>query len=296
MTLIEVYDLQLDDWLRPQPATAADEPKGIPEPRVKPCSVIARAKDGSSYNIYMFGGWTPKVDGNDTRGYNDIWVLSIPSFKWFLVNTGSPASFVPPKYEGMTCYIVGGGSKMLVYGGRTRPNFEGACDKIAIHVFDMTTLMWEEAYDPIGGEYQVPKQIYDVIGGGPYGGATLFPEKGMANLGMGDQFKGIIVKTTNTNSTSRGASGGTTQDSKSSKSGASSWIIGGVVLGALIGIPLIILGTMGLLKRMKARARGEARARGGDLPASNGKPLEMPSTLPPGELPPYVPRMQVHQP
>ena len=199
MDLVEVYDLKNNYWRNSQPATAADERYGIPQGRLNPCSVIARAKDGSSYNIYMFGGYS--LDGN--TGYGDVWVLSIPSFKWFLVNNGgSDAPGMPPSYEKMTCYVVGGGRRMLVYGGRTRPNENyNKCDPTSIHVFDMTNLLWEEVYDPNGGEYEVPEIIHKVIGGGPSGGATVLPTSGMANLDMEATFKDIIAKTKSTNGT-----------------------------------------------------------------------------------------------
>jgi len=292
MDLIEIYDLKFSYWRNSQLATAADERNAVPEPRVKPCSVIARAKDGSSYNIYMFGGWSP--DGS--VGYGDMWVLSIPSFKWFLVNTGlSTTTGTPANYEAMTCYIVGEGSKMLVYGGRTRTtDYQAECDRTSIHVFDMTRLVWEEVYDPRGGEYEVPKEIYDVIGGGPHGGATLLPKGGMANSDIEATFKDIITKTklnngttnTNTTSTSTGSNGSTaTPDStvkKGSKSKVSSEVIAGVVVGAFIGISLVFLGVWGLRKRSRARAR-----RAG-LPGSDGiSPAEMSAALPPGELHSY---------
>jgi len=283
MDLIEVYDLKFSYWRNSQPATAADERNAVPEPRVKPCSVIARAKDGSSYNIYMFGGWSP--DG--PVGYGDMWVLSIPSFKWFLVNTGlSTTARTPGKYEAMTCYIVGGGSKMLVYGGRPRTNdYQAECDRTSIHVFDMTRLVWEEVYDPSGGEYEVPKEIYDVIGGGPHGGATLLPKGGMANSDIEATFKDIITKIGAT-STKTGPNGPTATPGstvkKGSKSKVSSRAIAGVVVGAFVGISLVFLGIWGLRKRSRARAR-----RAG-LPGSDGiSPAETSTTLPPGELHSY---------
>ena len=291
MDLIEIYDLKSNDWRITQLATAADKRNAIPEPRVKPCSVIARAKDGSSYNIYMFGGWNP--DPNSSAGYSEMWVLSIPSFKWFLVNIGTstmPGS--PPKYEAMTCYIVGGGSKMLVYGGGpSKFSFDGECDRTGIHVFDMINLAWEVDYDANGGEYKVPKEIYNVIGGGPYGGATLLPENGMANSDIEAKFKDIIAKT-NTNSTrtntSDPASGDTIPDltTESPKSGVSGGTIAGIVVGVVIGISLVALGILWFRKQSKARAR-----RGG-FPGSESNdnpPAEIASiaTLPPGELHPY---------
>ena len=34
------------------------------------------------------------------------------------MNTGLSTTWAPPNHEAMACYIVGGGSKMPVYGGR----------------------------------------------------------------------------------------------------------------------------------------------------------------------------------
>ena len=210
----------------------------------------------------MFGGLNP--DPSNPAGYKDMWVLSIPSFQWFLVDNGSSTA-APPVYGAMTCYIVGGGSKMLVYGGSGRPSY--GCDKTSIHVFDMTKLIWEEIYDPNGGEYQVPSEIYNVIGGSASGGATLLPEA-MDNQDMEDTFEEIIKKTKQTNSTRT-----------NTESGVSGGAIAGIVVGVLVGISLISLGILWLRKQSKARARGES------LPGSNDNPLaEMPSPLPPGEL------------
>jgi len=145
----------------------------------------------------MFGGVGPGSDGP----YGDVWVLSIPSFKWFRVSGLATTPWAPPRYEAMTCHIVGGGSKMLVYGGRN--DVDNQCiDRTGIHVFGMAKLTWEQVYDPNGEEYQVPKEIYDVIGGGPYGGATFLPENGMANSKLEATFRDIIAKNKLTNGTS----------------------------------------------------------------------------------------------
>jgi len=77
MDVIEVYDLGASYWRKSETATAAELGQSIPQPRWSPCSVIARSKDGSSYNVYMFGGWS--MDG--TVSFDEVWVLSIPSFQ-----------------------------------------------------------------------------------------------------------------------------------------------------------------------------------------------------------------------
>lgn len=156
---------------------------------------------------------------------------------------------------------------MLVYGGWDVE--DGKCDRTGIHVFDMTKLMWEGVYDPNGGEYKVPKEIYEVIGGGPYGGATLLPENGMANSDMETKFGYTIKKPYST-------------EPATSKSGVPGGAIAGIVVGAFTGISVIFLGILWL------RVRWRAGARSTTLPGSTEFPLtEIATKLAPGELPPH---------
>jgi len=125
--------------------------------------------------------------------------------------------------------------------------------------------MWEESYDPNGGEYEVPKVIYDVIGGGPYGGATLLPENGMGNSEMADKFK------------------------YNPKSGLPGRATAGIVVGVFVGIALVISGILWHLKRSKVRARGT------DLPEVNSTSLvEMSTMLSPKELHSYTHAQELH--
>lgn len=50
MNQVNVFDIATSSWYTQ--ATSGE----YPELRVNPCAVIAAAADGSSYNIYMFGG------------------------------------------------------------------------------------------------------------------------------------------------------------------------------------------------------------------------------------------------
>jgi len=152
----------------------------------------------------------------------------------------------------------------------------------------MTKLKWEEVYDPNGGEYKVPPKINSVIGGGPYGGATLLPSSGMANPEMEATFKDIIAKikptngTTGTNSTTASTSppSGDISDSVAKERSILGGEIAGIVVGAFVGISLIVLGILCLLKRLKARVRGTDPSRPDGHP-----PAEMPTPLAPQAIP-----------
>lgn len=95
-----MYDIDSRKWhtqkTTPDPRAKATGATGVtqrgwPQGREFPCSVVARAKDGSSHNIYMFGGLaTPTSD--ERIGFKEVWVLSLPAFRWILVANGDGKS------------------------------------------------------------------------------------------------------------------------------------------------------------------------------------------------------------
>lgn len=248
MDQIEVYDIAQNLWRKTQPATPFSSFDGIPVPRQSACSVIARAKDGSSYNIYMFGGRNSLLDSTRI----DAWVLSIPSFTWIQVKLPSIViSGVPEAYEGATCHIVGGGRQMLLYGGRV-VNKLNRYDRIGIHVFDLTKLRWEVDYEPDSGEYEVPKLIYNVIGGGPQGGATLLPAGGMANPEMQEKF---LASLSNSNSTVNATDPGT--GATDAGSTASKGLGVGAIAGIVVGVLLAVLAVVGQILYRRRRSKSD---------------------------------------
>ena len=55
----------------------------VPDSRVDFCLALTTAPDKTSTNIWMYGGWNP----NTGLSYDEIWVLSLPSFTWNLVSS-----------------------------------------------------------------------------------------------------------------------------------------------------------------------------------------------------------------
>lgn len=278
MNHVEIYDLASGVWRTTQFAAPAEERIGIPEERQKPCAVMAQAKDGSSYNIYVYGG----TELSTSSGLADVWVLSIPSFRWILVHTG--AGNAPQGLESAACNIVGGGRKMIVYGGRHAPeNLNGECEAGGTHVFDLTTLEWETTYDPDGEEYEVPSVIYNIIGGDAFGGATLLPKVGFANPDMEKKYEAKISeikRSQNTNSpTSETTSSASDETPSQEGSTLSAGAIAGIVIGAIFSITLI---AMLLLWFRRSR-----RNASGKIP-SYRSPAEMAGESSAGELQPQI--------
>ena len=142
------------------------------------CTVVASASDGSSHNIYWYGGFdgiSPTADF-----YDDVWVLSLPSFIWTKVASGTVTharaghKCVKPYPDQML--VIGGYSSLS--GGRPK-----CVEKGIIQIFNLSTAQWIDSYNPtVWSDYEVPAVIATKIGGNGKGGATATaPAKGFAN-------------------------------------------------------------------------------------------------------------------
>jgi hypothetical protein len=133
MNNIDVYDIASSKWYKQ--STSGPTPKI----RVNPCAVTAVAADGSSYNIYMFGGQNLTPAGEQTQ-YDDMWILSVPSFTWIEVDTDGQS--VPYGRSGHTCDIWNG--QMVMVGGYVGDQL--SCESPGIYVFDLSELEWVQQY------------------------------------------------------------------------------------------------------------------------------------------------------
>ena len=105
MNVIDVFDIASSTWYK-------QSTHGGPPPiRVNPCAVAASAADGSSTNIYMYGGQNLQPFDQQTQ-YGDMWILTVPSFTWIQVDdsTGAPAN-----RAGHACEIWD--AQMIIFGG-----------------------------------------------------------------------------------------------------------------------------------------------------------------------------------
>ena len=267
MNVIDVYDIATSTWFKQYTFGPS------PSFRVNPCAVVAAASDGSSYNMYMYGGQSLQPAGEQTQ-YGDIWILTIPSFTWIQVDTDGQA--VPPPRAGHTCNIWD--AQMIVVGGYVGQNL--TCDSPGIYVFDMSNLKWVPSFtalssgspanpDPqvnpsssngqnnplnqqpaqIGTSntsglmgsygYQVPDAVVSVVGGSTDGGATITAPAQSASSGPLATGKPITYTTTN----SAGAL--VTETSLpgpgSAGSGKSGPNVGAIVAGVVAGVLFIVV-------------------------------------------------------
>ncbi len=159
MSTIDIYDVDSGKWY-------SQKTTGGPGQLTRGCAVVARAQDGSSFNIYYYGGY----DGlHQTQSFSDdVWVLSLPSFTW--------VKLVEGKVDGRSGHkcVMPYPDQMLVIGGY--PSLQGivmGCLRETIRVFSLSTGKWLDRYDPaVYANYTVPSAVVDKIGGSGTGGAT----------------------------------------------------------------------------------------------------------------------------
>lgn len=181
MNVIDVFDIANSTWYKQ--ATTGDTPKI----RVNPCAVAASAEDGSSTQVYLYGGQNLIPFGKQIQ-YDDMWILTIPSFTWIRVDMKGQSN--PPARAGHACNIWN--SQMVVTGGYVGEDL--SCDSPGIYVFDTSQLTWKTEYTALAGGndlnqhpsqddspsglsgsygYRVPKAVQSVIGGDGQGRATI---------------------------------------------------------------------------------------------------------------------------
>ncbi|KAK5958029.1 hypothetical protein OHC33_001219 [Knufia fluminis] len=251
LNVIDVFDIASSTWYKQATEGA------YPDVRVNPCAVAASSADGTSTQIHFYGGQNLIPAGSQTQ-YDDMWILTVPSFTWIKVDTEGQSS--PPARAGHTCHIWNG--QMVVIGGYVGQ--ELSCDSPGIYVFNTSSLEWQSEYtaldagddalnrqkaqndDPnaLQGSfgYQVPPAVQSVVGGDAVGGATVTapaqtPTGGPLATGAPATYTvtgsdGSVVTETATpgNGDSSGGSGG--------NSGPN---IGAIVAGVVAGILFLVV-------------------------------------------------------
>ncbi|KAL8692030.1 MAG: hypothetical protein Q9218_002862 [Villophora microphyllina] len=257
MNVIDVYDIATSNWYK-QPTTGK-----YPGLRVNPCAVAASAPDGSSTNIYIYGGQNLLPYGQQTQ-IDEMWILTVPSFTWVQVDTNGQS--VPPARVGASCSIWNG--QIVVVGGYTGPDL--SCDS-GFYVFSATELKWQNNYNALPGAgadtkntqnqqtsqqkdlqglsgsygYQVPGAVQSVIGGNANGGATITAPAQAATQGPLATGKAVTYTVTDSNGAVVTQTGTATVISGGSNKGKGGPNIGAIVAGVVAGFFAVLAGYLG---------------------------------------------------
>lgn len=141
--------------------------------------------DGTNFNIYYYGGF----DGihPDEDFYDDVWVLSLPSFTWTKISEGTKSH----ARAGHKCFLPYPDQMMVVGGYTSLAGTELTClEDGPIVLFNITSGQWLKKYDPdVFSEYAVPEQVHAAIGGGSKKATATAPApSGWATPALGDVF------------------------------------------------------------------------------------------------------------
>ncbi|KAJ6016977.1 hypothetical protein N7451_000356 [Penicillium sp. IBT 35674x] len=237
METVSVYDIDTKTWYLQN--TTGDTPPQLTEF----CSVLASAEDGSSHNIYIYGGYNG-LNANANPS-DDVYILSLPSFKWVKAYNGTNTH----GRNGHRCIAVYPNQMLAIGGYRidTAHCLEGG----VIVNFNLNNLSFQDAYDPSQwSDYKVPDLLIAQIGGDSSGGATTTAPSSWTNSSLEGILNTKYTKTISTywpyNTTSTDSS--TTTHHKKFPTWAAAVI--GVLCGLLV-IGLILLAWFCLRRRQK---------------------------------------------
>ncbi|KAH7125767.1 hypothetical protein B0J11DRAFT_615097 [Dendryphion nanum] len=190
MSQIHMLDIASTRWYT-QTATGSVEGE-IPQPRRGFCAGAAWAEDRSSYNIYVYGG----IGANGTA-LGDLWILSLPSFKWIAWYPYPPQQRFNFGKAWSSCNVISK-SQMIVMGGFVTNASRTECDDPLVQGQHGILLgqesieenaLWHRLMANVS-TYRVPRNISAVIGGGVNGSATLTaPSGGFASSDLTVYFR-----------------------------------------------------------------------------------------------------------
>ncbi|KAJ5355145.1 uncharacterized protein N7496_012357 [Penicillium cataractarum] len=226
METVSVYDVKSQKWYMQN--TTGDTPPQL----TQFCSVLASASDGSSHNIYIYGGYNG-ID-LDSAASDDVYILSLPSFTWIKAYSGNNTH----GRSGHRCIKVYP-DQMLSLGGVHVSSTDCVEGGIVVN-FNLNNLTFEESYDPKKwSDYKVPDIVTAKIGGSSSGGATTTKPSSWTNSSLAAIFDKKYSKTITTywpyNSTNT-----TSTDTSTHKSGGlPKWAA--AVIGVLVGLFVVAL-------------------------------------------------------
>ncbi|KAM5383426.1 hypothetical protein ACJZ2D_002119 [Fusarium nematophilum] len=157
----------------------------IPQNRRQFCVDVAWAPDKSTFNIYLWGGLSVPPPVVNATSFNDIYILTLPSFIWVKAYPDHHGNAtLPPEYDhySASCNMVKSMSQLFVIGGTYTDTdaCDLAVDAWAMHNFWTGTSQnagdnetYWALYDPNITSNVVPVDVYNVTGGDKDGGATL---------------------------------------------------------------------------------------------------------------------------
>lgn len=246
MSQIMVFDIGDNKWYL-QTATG-----NIPPNRRKFCAGATWADDQSSYNVYLYGGFG---FGENITGFDDVWILSMPTFEWIKWYPDAPGASAP--HGSLTCNVIDRG-QMIVMGGNFTNSTDcdvptvGAQHNLNLGQQDPTGAKWY-SYLPNVTDYVVPDAIVSVAGGSSDGSATnKSPPNGFSDQALSVYFGQKATFDTRTPTRSIPSPTSTPSPTAPPKTSNTGAIAGGAVGGVVILLIIAALIWWFCMKKRKA--------------------------------------------
>ncbi|KAJ0104071.1 hypothetical protein J7T55_006997 [Diaporthe amygdali] len=209
---------------------------------------------------------TGNAPGGNQIQYDDMYILTIPSFTWIgPVSQGGSNPNIPSARAGHTCNLRDG--QMIVAGGFNTT--VTSCDSPGIYVFNASSLEWGSSFRALAPSadaesagnsvmagsygYVVPEEVISVVGGGPSGSATITQPAASATGGPFATGKSPVFTITASGSTATITSP-PSPGPKNSSGGDRGGLIAAIVIACLAGLAAGYLGYCAWLYRRQVRA------------------------------------------
>ena len=192
----------------------------------------------------MYGG----VSGDGSSvDYDDVWVLSIPSFQWH------QAGHTPVRGRSDHSCSVAGQRQMVIIGGLDPdgdgPPYQSVSPDIwplGLNVFDLSDMVFKDRYDPDASSYTSPEVV-----------KRWYAENGPMARDVSHDVRVLFDRSTTTSSTSGSAPSSTdpqpSASSANSGSSVNTGAIAGGVVGGVVAIAAVIAWVWILTKRRRSR-------------------------------------------
>ncbi|KAF3771239.1 hypothetical protein M406DRAFT_237595, partial [Cryphonectria parasitica EP155] len=144
LSTIQILDPSTGTWYEQATTGAA------PQTRKEFCMTGAPSSN-ETYEIVVYAGWNGTL-GDDAIPWDDLYVLSLPSFHWFQASYDA----LHPRH-GLTCEHIGGGQVLAIGGVDTTqlyspdyylgPYRTQDTHPQGLAVFDLNSMSWTDAFD-----------------------------------------------------------------------------------------------------------------------------------------------------
>ncbi|KAK5664257.1 hypothetical protein OQA88_475 [Cercophora sp. LCS_1] len=242
MEQILLYDVLSSKWYK-QNATG-----DVPEMRARFCAGASWAPDQSSYNIYLYGGAGMPPS---TAGFDDVYILTIPTFQWIKLYPDGPATGDYPHHS-LTCNVISNSQMMIIGGSFPLTSQCDAPDQFGSHNLDLGLQNPDHApwklFIPNLTTPAVAPPIVSLIGGSPQGSATkTAPSRGFdhPDLKVLMARKAFISVRTPTRTP--------TSTAVPSKAPLSTGAIAGISVAGFVVLVSLLLGCVCLIRRRRRR-------------------------------------------